>query len=137
MKQFQHLRFLFEPRTVYLRYELGALLRMAVWQQNGIDPETRLGLPSLHHAINYYLRRQFIDPDILEPTHKAYPLFTKVLVVGLTKFASPGLKNPFGPFLLIEDPKEDAFCDAIANLLWKNRKQTKRQVKTIVSGSES
>ncbi len=106
----------FLPRDLLL--ELGAALRVMVWEIEGLDLPA-FTLPTPQDAI----RRAFVDAvgRLRDPSYSASPSLSQtVLQISTYHLAWVGSRE-FQAEILLDTPDEDALVEAMAQLLWRNR----------------
>jgi hypothetical protein len=111
--------------------ELTAVLRLGIWERNGLYSLLGSKLPSYREAMGQLLERckkgryEFEGPA-------ATPLYAQVLLVWVRQFAWDG-PELLQADVLVGDPDEDELIDLLAQFVWTHR----NDLQHIVRGDNS
>ena len=95
--------------------DLGAALRLLLWERNGLRVHRDAGLPSAHEAIVSTFK------GITNPNSCAWgELSLRVLVLSVEHFAWSA-RFELEADILLDTPEEEAALDAMAQFLWDHR----------------
>jgi hypothetical protein len=101
--------------------ELGAVLVIEMWERRGFTAHIIAGLPSWREADNELVRLLREDPTHFDQNQHG-SLNRRVLQFWLENFAWDGIET-FGADILVTAGDEDAIVDAVADFIWKNRRE--------------
>jgi hypothetical protein len=97
--------------------ELGAILRIHVWERSGLRKFVRTELPPAREALSNLFARAARGHD---PEDTAIPLVTNVLRAALEHSAWRGRRD-LGADIVLDTTSEDRLLNVLADFLWANR----------------
>jgi hypothetical protein len=100
--------------------DLGAALRLLLWEQAGLQVPTLAGLPPARQALHDVLRSLPLYATGARPLNAPATLASRVLAAFVDHFAWHG-RAELDADLLLSAADEDAFLDALAEFLWARR----------------
>jgi hypothetical protein len=98
--------------------ELGAILRIAVWERAGLEHLLCSGFPSAQQALAELLSRYLDSPTLVEELDTGLAL--RVLKVMCRRLAFGGLQH-LQADVILDRPDDPTFLVGLAELLWANR----------------
>jgi hypothetical protein len=104
--------------------ELGAALRLWIWEHSGISTHRDAGLPHAGEALRAVFHRLRVAAG-KEAADADTPLSRAVMALFVEHFAWSGQQDLDADFLLGE-ADEDDLVDTLADLLWTHRKALRR-----------
>lgn len=106
------------PRAFLL--ELGAILRLAVWERAGILGCLERGLPGAEEALADLFARFSRGPQDAQSDGEKSALVLEVFKISLNRLALSG-RSELQADIVMNQPDDEAYLDALADLLWKHR----------------
>lgn len=102
--------------------DLGAILRMRAWETAGLTVHRDAGLPSAEDAMEILIDTLFEAARNSAALARTGILARDVFRVAMTRFAWSGPVE-MNAEVALHIPNEDALIDALAQLLWANRRR--------------
>lgn len=99
--------------------ELGAALRLVIWEGLGLRVHLEAGLPSAHDLL-VCIFREVLSVDYKNPDGTNPPLLNKVLRLVIERFAWAGPQD-LGADLVLGEAEEEQLVEILATLVWNHR----------------
>jgi hypothetical protein len=101
--------------------DLGAAMRIAAWEEAGLDVHRQVGLPVARDAICLVLLSPLRANRVPDKAAPNPSLLTAVLRLLIERFAWSGCRD-LGAEVVLDSPDEDSLVEAIAQFLWAHRR---------------